>query len=138
MFLLREGADGDEVLLQLWQNTGYMDGRWGAGAAGHVERLGQGWIGPEALAIGAYCALALPKPSQFADAVRLAANHSGHSDSTAAVTGSILGARHGTAVLLRSWLGCLELADVIERVAQDLGATCSGEQFNERRYLGLG
>lgn len=108
------------------------------GSVGHVERLGQGWIGPEALAIGAYCALALPKPSQFADAVRLAANHSGHSDSTAAVTGSILGARHGTAVLPRSWLGCLELADVIERVAQDLGATCSGEQFNERRYLGLG
>lgn len=108
------------------------------GSVSHVERLGQGWIGPEALAIGAYCALALPKPSQFADAVRLAANHSGHSDSTAAVTGSILGARHGTAVLPRSWLGCLELADVIERVAQDLGATCSGEQFNERRYLGLG
>ncbi|MDO5676726.1 MAG: GNAT family N-acetyltransferase [Propionibacteriaceae bacterium] len=29
---------GDEVLLQLRQNTGYMDGRWVAGAAGHVEQ----------------------------------------------------------------------------------------------------
>ncbi|MGL5406100.1 MAG: NUDIX hydrolase [Propionibacteriaceae bacterium] len=28
---------GDEVLLQLRQNTGYMDGYWVAGAAGHVE-----------------------------------------------------------------------------------------------------
>ena len=27
----------DEVLLQLRQNTGYMDGRWAAGAAGHIE-----------------------------------------------------------------------------------------------------
>jgi 8-oxo-dGTP pyrophosphatase MutT (NUDIX family) len=29
---------GDEVLLQLRQNTGYMDGHWAAAAAGHVER----------------------------------------------------------------------------------------------------
>lgn len=28
---------GCEVLLQLRQNTGYMDGRWVAGAAGHIE-----------------------------------------------------------------------------------------------------
>ncbi|WP_460799410.1 NUDIX hydrolase [Microbacterium sp. GXF0217] len=28
---------GNEVLLQLRQNTGYMDGHWVAGAAGHVE-----------------------------------------------------------------------------------------------------
>ncbi|GAA4852889.1 ADP-ribosylglycohydrolase family protein [Saccharopolyspora rosea] len=104
----------------------------------HIERLGQGWIGPEALSIGVYCALALPKPEQFADAVRLAANHSGHSDSTAAVTGSLLGARHGTAVLPRPWLARLELADVIERIGHDLGASCAGEPFNERRYLGIG
>ena len=28
---------GDEVLLQLRRNTGYMDGHWAAAAAGHVE-----------------------------------------------------------------------------------------------------
>jgi 8-oxo-dGTP pyrophosphatase MutT (NUDIX family) len=28
---------GDEVLLQLRKNTGYYDGYWAAGAAGHVE-----------------------------------------------------------------------------------------------------
>ena len=28
---------GDEVLLQLRQNTGYMDDHWAAAAAGHVE-----------------------------------------------------------------------------------------------------
>ena len=38
MFLLREGGTGPEVLLQLRQNTGYMDDHWAAAAAGHVER----------------------------------------------------------------------------------------------------
>ena len=42
VFLLREGADdtagSTEVLLQLRQNTGYMDDHWAAAAAGHVER----------------------------------------------------------------------------------------------------
>ena len=40
VFLLRGGPTGrgDEVLLQLRQHTGYMDGHWAAAAAGHVER----------------------------------------------------------------------------------------------------
>jgi len=41
VFLLRDGSDASgelEVLLQLRQNTGYMDGHWAAAAAGHVER----------------------------------------------------------------------------------------------------
>ena len=38
VFLVRPGRDGDEVLLQLRRNTGYMDGHWAAAAAGHVER----------------------------------------------------------------------------------------------------
>jgi len=38
VFLLRDGVAGTEVLLQLRQNTGYMDDHWAAAAAGHVER----------------------------------------------------------------------------------------------------
>lgn len=38
LYLLRDGADGTEVLLQLRQGTPYMDGHWAAAAAGHVER----------------------------------------------------------------------------------------------------
>lgn len=38
VFLLRDGVAGPEVLLQLRRGTGYMDGHWAAGAAGHVER----------------------------------------------------------------------------------------------------
>ena len=38
VFLLRDGIQGAEVLLQLRQNTGYMDHHWAAAAAGHVEQ----------------------------------------------------------------------------------------------------
>ncbi|QBR92300.1 NUDIX hydrolase [Nocardioides euryhalodurans] len=38
VYLVREGAAGPEVLLQLRRNTGYMDDHWAAAAAGHVER----------------------------------------------------------------------------------------------------
>ena len=38
VYLLRGPVDDPEVLLQLRRNTGYMDGHWAAGAAGHVER----------------------------------------------------------------------------------------------------
>ena len=38
VFLLRDGVTGPEVLLQLRQNTGYMDDHGAAAAAGHVEK----------------------------------------------------------------------------------------------------
>lgn len=37
VYLLRARDGRDEVLLQLRHNTGYRDGFWAAGAAGHVE-----------------------------------------------------------------------------------------------------
>jgi 8-oxo-dGTP diphosphatase len=38
VFLVRDGVSGPEVLLQLRQNTGFMDDHWAAAAAGHVEK----------------------------------------------------------------------------------------------------
>ena len=37
LILLKENADSKEVLLQLRQNTGYMDDMWDMAATGHVE-----------------------------------------------------------------------------------------------------
>lgn len=102
-----------------------------------LESLGQGWIGPEALAIGVYAALTHPKPDMFSDALCFAANHSGHSDTTASITGNLLGARHGTAALPRPWLTALELADVVERIGHDLGASVAQADFEVGRYLQL-
>lgn len=38
LVLLREGSEGQEVLLQLRRGTTFMDGWWACGAAGHVEQ----------------------------------------------------------------------------------------------------
>ncbi|GGO84041.1 hypothetical protein GCM10011584_00660 [Nocardioides phosphati] len=38
VYLLREGATGPEVLLQLRGDVPYMAGHWAAAAAGHVEK----------------------------------------------------------------------------------------------------
>ena len=37
VFLRRTSDDVDQLLLQLREGTGYMDGHWAAAAAGHVE-----------------------------------------------------------------------------------------------------
>ena len=37
VLLLRSSPAGEEVLLQLRRNTGFMDGHWACAAAGHVE-----------------------------------------------------------------------------------------------------
>ena len=38
VILQRPSDDGTEVLLQLRQGTGFMDGHWASAAAGHVEK----------------------------------------------------------------------------------------------------
>ena len=84
-----------------------------------VDRLGPGWAGHEALAVALYCALAAP---DFESALVLAVNHAGDSDSTGSITGNLLGARDGEAVLPARWLAPLELAPVIGAIADDLAA----------------
>lgn len=84
-----------------------------------VATLGEGWVGEEALAIAVYCALA---GKSFSAAVLAAANHSGDSDSTAAITGNLLGVAGGRAVVPESWVAALVERDLIERVAADLTA----------------
>lgn len=81
------------------------------------EQLGQGWVGEQALAI-AVCT-ALTHPESFSDAVLLAANHTGDSDSTAAICGNIMGAACTASAIPRKWSTKVELHEVIEQLAQD-------------------
>ncbi|GAA4859605.1 hypothetical protein GCM10025787_50420 [Saccharopolyspora rosea] len=81
------------------------------------ERIGEGWFGEQVLAI-AVCA-ALTCPESFTDAVVLAANHSGDSDSTAAICGNIMGAAQTAREIPPNWLERLELREVIEQLARD-------------------
>lgn len=80
-----------------------------------VAPLGLGWVAEEALAIAVYSVLV--HPDDFAAAVRLAANHSGDSDSTAAIAGNIAGALLGVESIPRDWLEVLEIRDTIDRLA---------------------
>ncbi|WP_216908160.1 ADP-ribosylglycohydrolase family protein [Nocardia noduli] len=92
--------------------------------ADEVESLGRGWIGPEALAIGVYTALTAAaaggSPERIVrTGILLAVNHSGDSDSTAAVCGNILGARYGVAAVPARWRSALDAAAVVDRLAGD-------------------
>lgn len=82
-----------------------------------VEQLGGGWVAEEALAIALYSVLTT---SNFEDAIVLAVNHGGDSDSTGAIAGNIAGALYGTDGIPDRWLAHIELRDEISSVADDL------------------
>ena len=79
-----------------------------------IARLGEGWVGEEALAISLYCLLVAG--GDFDRAIRLAVNHSGDSDSTGAIAGNILGVLLGRDGLSERWLAGLELKEEIEKI----------------------
>lgn len=83
----------------------------------HLHLLGQGWVAEEALAIGIYCAL---RSETLEEGVALAVNITGDSDSTGAIAGNLLGARHGVEAIPARWLDAIELRGVITEVADDL------------------
>lgn len=101
-----------------------------------ISDLGEGWVAEEALAIGIYAALV---SESVEDAVVLAVNHSGDSDSTGSIAGQIKGAQLGINSIPDSWLNGLELRQEINRLATDLHSLCyygrgsaSPAQFDEK------
>lgn len=96
-----------------------------------IRRLGEGWVGEEALAIAVYCAL--KHSDSFEDAIVASVNHSGDSDSTGAVTGNILGTALGYRAIPDHYLEKLELRDIIEEVAQDLYEDCKMSEYSDYR-----
>jgi hypothetical protein len=54
----------------------------------------------------------------------IAVNHSGRSAAVGAVTGAILGAKLGEEALPEFYMECLETADVIRELADDLHQGC--------------
>ena len=101
-----------------------------------LEQLGGGWVGEEALAIAVACVLAEPDPNQ---ALLLAVNHSGDSDSTGAIVGNLLGALHGTGPIRVDWCERVELADVIADLAAQLAEVRIGSPVGKwkRWFQGL-
>ena len=106
----------------------------------NIHRLGEGWVGDEALAIAIYCALRYQ--NDFSAGIIAAVNHKGDSDSTGAITGNILGARLGFDAIDDCWKKELELFDVILEIADDLCRDCRPDVYSvdnaldwERKYV---
>jgi ADP-ribosylglycohydrolase len=93
----------------------------GEPTAEKTESLGAGWVAEEALAIGVYCALVTHRVT---DALLLAVNHSGDSDSTGSLCGNLLGARHGDHGLPQEWLERVEGRAEIAVLADDFATEC--------------
>ncbi|MBR4743153.1 MAG: ADP-ribosylglycohydrolase family protein, partial [Oscillospiraceae bacterium] len=83
-----------------------------------IRKIGEGWVGDEALAIAIYCVL--KHPDSFEDAIVAAVNHGGDSDSTGAIAGNIMGASLGLKSIPDKYLRNLELREVILEIADDL------------------
>jgi ADP-ribosylglycohydrolase len=103
-----------------------------------LASLGLGWFGDEALAMALYCAVSAEEAgADFETAVALAVNHDGDSDSTGAITGTLLGALRGEAAIPPRWLDQLELRGLVATIAEDLAsaprwAADSAEQLRYR------
>lgn len=86
------------------------------------EELGEGWIAEEAAAIALWCVTTADDPLE---ALRLAVNIDGDSDTTGSLVGQLLGAAYGTTWIPADWLEQLELRAVIEQLADDALASLS-------------
>jgi ADP-ribosyl-[dinitrogen reductase] hydrolase len=105
-----ETADALEAALRLAREPRTVTGET-------IARLGEGWVGEEALAMGVFAAL---RGRDFRDALRLSASHGGDSDSTAALTGQLLGARDGLAAVPAGWIEKTDVSGLILEMAPRL------------------
>jgi ADP-ribosylglycohydrolase len=90
--------------------------RQGIPSPARIASLGEGYNAEDALAIAVYSALV---GEDIRHGLRLAVNHDGPSQTTGAVTGSLLGALHGETALPPAWLCELEGRPTILELADD-------------------
>ncbi|MHB1152698.1 MAG: ADP-ribosylglycohydrolase family protein [Eubacteriales bacterium] len=99
-----------------------------------ITKLGEGWVGEEAIAISVYCAL--KHKNDFKKALIATVNHNGDSDSTGAITGNILGAYLGYSKIPADWTRDIELLDVLIQVSDDLLIKYNENNVDISRYPG--
>jgi ADP-ribosylglycohydrolase/protein-tyrosine phosphatase len=108
----REGA---EETLEVTDRAIDLAGRDRISDAEAIRRLGEGWTGEEALAIALFAAF---RGEDLVDTLRIAANHDGDSDSTAAIAGNIRGAEEGLFGLPMEWILALDVIDPLLDIAR--------------------
>lgn len=95
-----------------------------------IHSLGEGWVAEEALAIGLLSALR--HENDIAGAMTFAANHGGNSNTTAAIAGTLVGARIGFNAIPDRFIDRLELVDVILELADDVTTDCPMSEWGPR------
>lgn len=120
MELLKE-HHGNEECLQLLEKAFKM-AREGKPSVEKLRLIGEGWVGEEALAAAVYCSLVYK--NDFYNALCLAVNHAGDSDSTGAITGNILGTLLGLQQIPARWANNIEFKEELLTLAEDLFYGC--------------
>ena len=82
-----------------------------------MKKLGLGWNADEALALSLYCVM---KTTSLKDAVIMACNQDGDSDTCGAVSGSIAGALYGAKDVPKNWLTHMVCLDLLQGLAKGL------------------
>ncbi|NUK05644.1 ADP-ribosylglycohydrolase family protein [Streptomyces lunaelactis] len=90
--------------------------RQGIPSPARIAALGAGHNAEDALGIAVYCALV---GEDIRHGLRLAVNHDGPSETTGALTGSLLGVLHGETALPPAWLSELEGRATVLELADD-------------------
>lgn len=116
MKILKEHPEGEECLYLL--EKAFRMAEEGEPSMKKLKKIGEGWVGEETLAAAAYCSLVYK--NDFKNALCLAVNHDGDSDSTGAVTGNILGAFLGLERIPAHWKNNIEFKEKLLILAEDL------------------
>jgi len=83
-----------------------------------LSKLGEGWMGHEAVAMALYCVL--KNPHDYEKAVLTAANTEGDTDTIACITGAISGAYNGLSKIPQKWIKKVEKTEYLGEIANEL------------------
>lgn len=113
---LKQETNHEELLYLI--NKAVLKAREKTPSRENMELIGKGFLAHEVLAMAIYAALSYPQ--DYTKAVLLAVNHSGDSDSIAAITGSIVGAALGYEAIPEAFRLQIELSKEMNELARDL------------------
>lgn len=99
-----------------------------------LESFGDGFSAQDALGMAIYCSLSYPE--QFEEALKLAINQSGNSNSVAAITGNILGTYLGIKHIEESFIQAVDLNKELIKLAEDLYVQFEKSEEWLKRYPG--
>jgi ADP-ribosyl-[dinitrogen reductase] hydrolase len=112
-----KGWDGhEETLHAVTKGSGCGEVRLQGSSDESIHSIGGGWVGEEALAIALYAVLV---GKSYVEAVRIASNHDGDSDSTASIAGQIWGAWKGLMEIPHEWITKLDVLVPVLRLARE-------------------